>query len=88
MKRTCIALSILSLLLGLSVIPVSAQDDQAAKIEEGKRMWEKWIAARGGRDRLSKIKEIMSTSEMISQGINLLYVSYSKGADKYRVDKK
>lgn len=88
MKSTVIALSILGLLLGFSVIPVSAQDDQAAKIEEGKRIWEKWIIARGGRDRLSKIKEIKSTSEMVAQGINLTYVSYSKGADKYRVDEK
>ena len=82
MKRTFIALSILGLLLGLSVVPVSAQDDQATKIEEGKRMWEKWIAARGGRDRLSKIKEIKSASEVITQGINLTVETYHKGTDK------
>jgi hypothetical protein len=32
MKRILIALSILGLLLGLSLVPVSAQDDQAQKI--------------------------------------------------------
>ena len=51
-------------------------------------MWEKWIEARGGRDRLSKIREIKCTSEMIYQGMKLEYVSYSKGADKYRLDQK
>jgi hypothetical protein len=86
MKRTTLAFSILCLLLGLSVLPASAQDDQATKIEEGKRMWEKWIEARGGRDRLSKIREIKSTSEMTAQGIDLTVIHYFKGADKYRVD--
>jgi len=86
MKRTTLAFSILGLLIGLSVFQASAQDDRAAKIEEGKRMWEKWIEARGGRDRLSKIREIKCTSEMIYQGIKLEYADYSKGADKYRRD--
>ena len=88
MKRTTLAFSILCLLLGLSAIPISAQDDQAIKMEDGKRMWEKWIEARGGRDRLSKIREIKTTSEMIAQGVNRTYVSYSKGVDKYRLDQK
>ena len=38
MKRTTSAFGILGLLLGLSVFPASAQDGQATKIEEGKRI--------------------------------------------------
>ena len=90
MKRITVALATLGLLLCLGVIPASAQDDQAKKIEEGKKMWEKWVAARGGRDRLSKINGIKTTSEvkLISQGINMTATTYKKGPSKYRIEQK
>ena len=37
MRRTIITFSILGLLLALIVVPVSAQDDQVAKIAIGER---------------------------------------------------
>lgn len=88
MKRVFAACIILGFLIGLNTIPALAQDDQTSKIAEGKRIWEKWIAARGGRDRLSKIKEIKSSSERKAQGIDLKVIKYFKGADKYRVDEQ
>ncbi len=76
MKRIILALAILGLLLCASVIPPMAQDDQAKKIEEGKKMWDKWTAARGGRDRLLTIKDIQSTADvrLVTQGLNLTLI--------------
>jgi hypothetical protein len=90
MKKVFSALAVFGLLLCLYVFPVSAQDDQAKKIEEGKKYWEKWIEARGGRDRLSKVKEIKSSSDVkaIAQGLNLTMVTYKKGANKFRLEQK
>jgi len=90
MKRIIVAFTALGLLLGSNVMRASAQDDQAKKIEEGKKYWEKWIEARGGRERLSKIKEIKATTEvkLLAQGLNLTAITYKKGANKYRVDQK
>ena len=90
MKRTILAFTTFGLLLGLGAFHAWAQEDQAKKIEEGKKYWEKWIEARGGRDRLSKIKEIKATTDvkLIAQGLNLTAITYKKGSNKYRVDQK
>ncbi len=90
MKRAFLSLGVFGVLLCLCVSPVSAQDDQAKKIEEGKKYWGKWIEARGGRDRLSKVTEIKSTSDVkvIAQGLNLSMVTYKKGANKFRLEQK
>jgi uncharacterized protein YceK len=90
MKRIILALTILGLLPCTSVIPLIAQDDQANKIEEGKKMWDKWMEARGGRGRLSTIKDIQSTADvrLVTQGLNLTLITYKKGLNKYRQDQK
>jgi len=90
MKRALGAFTGLCFLLCLSIIPVFAQDDQSKKIEDGKRYWEKWIDARGGRDRLSKITEIKSTSETkaVAQGVNVTLTTYKKGTTKFRLEQK
>ncbi len=90
MKKTIIALCALGLLLCLNVIPVSAQDNQAKKIEEGKAYWAKWIEARGGRERLSAVKDYKTTADakMIAQGLNATIITYKKGPNKFRVDQK
>jgi hypothetical protein len=90
MKKAFAAISVFGLLLCLSAIPVSAQDDQAKKIADGKKYWEKWIEARGGRDRLSKIKKIKSVSEVkaVAQGVNVTLTTYKKGTDKFRLEQK
>ena len=90
MKRTILALTVIGLLLCTSVIPVLAQDDQAKKIEEGKKLWQKWMEARGGRDRLLTIKDITSNADVrvVTQGLNLVLITYKKGLNKYRRDQK
>jgi hypothetical protein len=88
MKRMILALTTLGLLLCLSA--VSAQEDQSKRIEEGKKMWEKWIAARGGRDRLSSIKDIRASYDvkLPQQGLTVTMITYKKGLNKYRRDQK
>jgi hypothetical protein len=78
------------LLLCLSVNLVPAQDDQAKKMEEGKKMWEKWTAARGGRERLSAVKDFSYTADvrLLQQGLSLTLITYKKGLNKYRQDQK
>jgi len=90
MKRVFSSLTVIGLLLCLHVFPLSAQDDQAKKIEEGKKYWEKWIEARGGRDRLSKVREIKASSDIkaVAQNLNLSMVTYKKGANKLRLEQK
>ena len=90
MKKTILALNIVGLLFCLSLIPVAAQDGAAQKAQEGIKYWNKWIEARGGKDRLSKVKDYKSTSEakVIAQGLNVTIITYKKGMNKYRVDQK
>jgi hypothetical protein len=90
MKRAFAAITAFGLLLCLSAIPVFAQDDQAKKIADGKKYWEKWIEARGGRDRLSQITEIKSTSDVkaVAQGVNLTLTTSKKGTNKFRLEQK
>ncbi len=90
MKGVLSSLTVFGLFLCLRVFAVPAQDGQAKKIEEGKKYWEKWIEARGGRERLSKVKEIKCTADVkaIAQGLNLTMVTYKKGANKLRLEQK
>jgi len=90
MKKAFAAITALGLLLCLNAMPVPAQEDQSRKIEDGKKYWEKWIEARGGRDRLSKITEIKSTSETkaVAQGISVTITTYKKGTTKFRLEQK
>ena len=78
------------LLLCLSLNPAPAQDDQAKKIEEGKKIWEKWTAARGGRERLSAVKDFRYTADVrvLQQGLNVTLLVYKRGLNKYRQDQK
>ena len=57
MKRTFAAISLFALLISFSLVPAAAQDGEARKIEEGKRILGKMIDASGGRDRLAKIQD-------------------------------
>lgn len=90
MKRAIFALSFFGLVFCLSLTPVSAQDDAAQKALEGIKYWNKWIEARGGKDRLSKVTSYKSTADakILSQGLNLTIITYKKGLNKYRIDQK
>jgi len=72
MKRTIATISLFGLLIGLSLVPAAAQDSEARKIEEGKRILGKLIDAFGGRDRLSKIQD-----QKIACNINIIPVNIS-----------
>ena len=54
-------MSLFGLLIGLNLVPAAAQDSEAQKIEEGKRILERLINAFGGRDRLSEIQDTTVT---------------------------
>jgi outer membrane lipoprotein-sorting protein len=88
MKKPLVFLTALALLIGLAGLPVSAQDDQAKKMEEGKKLLDKWIGAQGGRDNLIKIKDTTSsgTMELISLGAGGTVSLYQKEPDKLRMD--
>ena len=90
MKLAAHTLATLALLIISSVTPVLAQDDQAKKVEEGKKLWAKWTEARGGRDRLLQIKDMKLTADvrLVTQGIDLTLITYKKGFNRYRQDQK
>jgi hypothetical protein len=90
MKKSFIAAMIFGLLLGLSVIPVSAQNDQAGKIAEGKKFMEKSIAAQGGRDRMLNVGDSMISAELklLSMGLSINRIAYIKGFSKIRLENK
>lgn len=77
----------IALLLLLMTGAAAAQD---TKTEEGKKLWEKWIEARGGRERLAKITEFKWTTEskLVQRGLSVTTVTYKKGPGKYRLDQK
>ena len=72
MKRTFATISLLGLLVGSSLVPAVAQDVEAQKIEEGKKILGKVIDAFGGRDRLLKIQDTK-----VACNINVIPVNMS-----------
>lgn len=88
MKKSLIFLTAAALLAALTLLPATAQDDQAKKIEEGKKLLDKWIEAQGGRDVLQKIKDTTSsgTMELVSMGMSGSIILYQKEPDKMRMD--
>jgi outer membrane lipoprotein-sorting protein len=67
---------------------IHSSDDQAAKIKEGKALLEKVIKAMGGRDALSKIKDMttMGDIEMTQMGLEGSVTMYLKEPNKMRMD--
>lgn len=90
MKRTLSGFVTIALLCSIVLIPASAQDDQTAKISEGKKILEQTILASGGREILSKIKDTTVQSEMniIPMGLTTNRVIYTKDSEKIRVETK
>lgn len=90
MKRTRLAYALIGLVLCSCAIPLLAQEDQAQKIEEGKKLWDRWMEARGGRDRLLTIRDITSVADVraVTQGVNVVMTMYKKGLNKFRQDQK
>ena len=88
MKKTLVFLTTVILLIGLTMLPISAQENQANKMEEGKKLLDKWIAAQGGRETLAKIKDSTSSGEMelISMGYSGTIIMYQKEPNKIRWD--
>jgi hypothetical protein len=82
--------TILILWMGVSLIAAAAQNDQAKKIEEGKKILEKWMAAQGGRDRLAQIRDIQYVREMkiIPAKADMTNTVYIKGATRVRMESK
>jgi hypothetical protein len=82
--------TVLVLWMGVSLIAAAAQDDQAKKIEEGKKILEKWIAAQGGRERLSQIRDIQYVREMkiIPVEADMTNTVYIKGTTRVRMESK
>ncbi|MFC2156928.1 outer membrane lipoprotein carrier protein LolA [Acidobacteriota bacterium] len=77
------------LLLGISAFTLYSQDsDDAAKKAEAKKIVEKLIEAQGGRDVLSKIRDMTSTGdiELIQFGMSGSVTMYQKEPDKMRMD--
>ena len=72
MKRTFATISLLGLLVGSSLVPAVAQDGEAQKIEEGKKILGKIVDAFGGRDRLLKIQDTK-----VACNINIIPVNMS-----------
>jgi beta-lactamase regulating signal transducer with metallopeptidase domain len=71
--------------LKADTLNITTQDTQASKVEKGKRIWEMWIDARGGRHRLSEIKEIQSSLiQVFPGGLKTDVTRYKKGFDKFR----
>jgi hypothetical protein len=89
MKGAFASTMVFGLLLGLGLIPVSAQEDQAQKISEGKRILEKSITAMGGRDLLSRAGNSRVATEMkTSTGLSVTSISYTKDFTKIRRETK
>jgi hypothetical protein len=90
MKRSFIIVVVLIFLCGLCMSQAPGQNEQPDKIEEGKKILKKWITARGGQDRLSKIKQIQSTciANIFPGNLNLTVDMFVKGSDKIRLDLK
>ena len=88
MKRSFIAVVVLILFCGAGLSQASVKDEQPDKIEEGKEILNKWITARGGYERLSKIRQIQCTyqAKIIPQNLNLTADLFIKGIDKIRLD--
>ena len=77
------------LLLGISAFSLYSQaSDDAAEKAEAKKIIEKLIEAQGGRDALSKIRDMTSTGdiELIQFGMSGSVTMYQKEPDKMRMD--
>lgn len=88
MKKICAVLIVFGLLTGLNVISAWAQADQAKKAAEGKKVLEEWIAAQGGREVISKIKDnkISCALNLVAQGLNGTLTIQQKNPGKIRQD--
>ena len=90
MKKAFTIAVILGFIFGFSLIPLLAQDDQAQKAAEGKKILEKSIAAMGGRDRLAKVGDMQTTAELkiIPMDLTATRITYTKGFTKIRLETK
>lgn len=88
MKKPLVFLTAVALLAGLTMLPITAQENQAKKIEEGNTLLDKWIEAQGGRDNLARIKDSTSSGamELISMGYSGTLIIYQKEPNKIRMD--
>jgi hypothetical protein len=70
--------------------PIPAQDNQAKKIAEGKKILKKWIAAQGGRGTLLKIKDstITGNLSLVTMNINGSFAFQHKNPGKFRQEYK
>lgn len=88
MRKSTAFFASIVMLFSLSLLPAQAQEDQAKKMEEGKKILENWIEAQGGRSNLVKIKDTTTsgTMELIQMGLSGSMVMYQKEPNKIRMD--
>jgi hypothetical protein len=83
-------ITVLAILVCFSLISAAAQENSIKKTDEGKSILEKWIAAQGGRERLSQIRDIRYIREMkiLSAGVDMTNTLYIKGLACVRMESK